>query len=323
LLDETKKVMKMIPRHQKLYVALNLTCNDVASEVEGGLFNDVHRVIRAEEHLYIKSFSEEAKTPGFPPLPTTSLQRYRVAVSLHEHAQKIVRGKVYVPRLMAVDPDNRAIAMEGAKGTNLYEYVLSKETFHYAVEQVSQVLIWLASLHALKNSKALSVRANSQAFKYYKATLQYRELFEFLPDEKLEAANVFLDEHLINQEAVLHGDLNTRNIIICDDGRIAVIDFEQGQVGCGSHDAAYLISEIVIASFAVNEAVEKLINLLWSNYEAGSFNVDKHAHFRRHLSFQVLYRLKGPSRHVWTGHLNDSIKAKIEAWCVDEFSSRL
>lgn len=313
----------MIPRYQKLYVALNLTRNDIASVVEGGLFNDVHRVIRADEHFYIKSFADEAKIQGFPPLPTTALQRYKVAVDLHEHAQKVVRGNVYVPRLVVADADNRAIAMEGAKGVNLYEYVVNKETFHYAVEQVSQILAWLGSLHALDNPNTLSIRVNSEAFKRYKATLQYQKMFDFLLKKNLEAASVFLNEHLTLQETLLHGDLNTRNIIVCEDGRIAVIDFEQGQVGCGSHDAAYLISEMVIASFAVNEEIEALISLLWSHYESDAINIDKHARFRRHLCFQVLYRLKGPSRHIWTGHLSDYIKAKIEAWCAREFSSRL
>ncbi|MDQ0122883.1 tRNA A-37 threonylcarbamoyl transferase component Bud32 [Pseudomonas lini] len=313
----------MIPHHQKLYTALKLTGNDIASVVEGGLFNDVHRVIKSEEHFYIKSFADEAKTEGFPPLPTTALQRYKVAVDLHEHAQQIVRGKVYVPRLLAADPDNRAIAMEGAKGVNLYEYVVNKETFHYAVEQVSQVLTWLSSLHALENSNILSISANSDAFKHYKATLQYQKTFEFLFKKNLKAADAFVNEHLTLQETLLHGDLNTRNIIICEDGRIAVIDFEQGQVGCGSHDAAYLISELIIASFDVNEEIETLIDFLWSCYETKAISIDKHKRFRRHLCFQVLYRLKGPSRHIWTGHLNDDIKAKIEAWCVREFSNRL
>lgn len=309
----------MIPRHKKLYAALSLTFDDIAYEVEGGLFNDVHRVIRADELFYIKSFADEAKTAGFPPLPTTSLQRYQVAVSLHEHAQKIVSGNVYVPRLLAADAENRAIAMEGAKGSDLYEYLLNKENFHFVVEQISQVLTWLTSLHATSKSKTLSVSANSEAFKCYKATLQYRNLFEFLPNGKLTAANLFLDQHLKNQESVLHGDLNSRNIIICADGRIAIIDFEQAQVGCGSHDAAYLISEVVIASFVVNESVEALINLLWRCYETDLFNIEKYTRFRRHLCFQVLYRLKGPSRHVWTGHLDGDIRTKIEAWCADEF----
>jgi tRNA A-37 threonylcarbamoyl transferase component Bud32 len=263
------------------------------------------------------------KPKDFPPLPTTALQRYKVAVDLHEHAQKVVKGKVYAPRLLAADPDNRAIVMEGAKGINLYEYVVNEETFHYAVEQVSHVLAWLGSLHALENPNILSISANSEAFKRYKATLQYQKIFELLLENNLEAANVFLNEHLTSQETLLHGDLNTRNIIICVDGRIAIIDFEQGQVGCGSHDAAYLISEIVIASFVVNEEIETLINLLWSCYEPDVINIDKHKRFRRHLCFQVLYRLKGPSRHIWTGHLSDDTKAKIEVWCAREFSYRL
>ena len=313
----------MIPSHQKLYAALKLTDNDIASVIEGGLFNEVHRVIRSEEHFYIKSFADEAKTPGFPPLPTTALQRYQVAVDLHENAQKVVTGKVYVPQLLAADPANRAIAMEGAKGINLYEYIVNNETFHFAVDQISQVLAWLSSLHTLENSNILAISSNSDAFKYYKAALQYRAIFELLFKKNLEGANAFVNEHLTLQATLLHGDLNSRNIIICEDGRIAVIDFEQGQVGCGSHDVAYLISEIIIASFVVNEEIEALTNLLWSHYETNATNIDKYKRFRRHLGFQVLYRLKGPSRHIWTGHLNGDIKAKIETWCKRELCSRL
>jgi thiamine kinase-like enzyme len=312
----------MFPAHQKLYTDLKLTDNDIASVIEGGLFNDVHRVIRSEEHYYIKSFADEAKTPGFPPLPTTALQRYQVAVDLHEHAQKVVTAKVYVPRLLAADPDNRAIAMEGAKGINLYEYIVNKETFHFATDQISHVLAWLSSLHALESSNILSINANSDAFKLYKTALQYRATSECLK-KNLEGTNAFINEHLTLQATILHGDLNSRNIIICEDGRIAVIDFEQGQVGCGSHDAAYLISEIIIASFVMHEEIEALINLLWSHYETNAVNIDKYKRFRRHLGFQVLYRIKGPSRHIWTGHLSGDIKAKIEAWGKRELCNRL
>ena len=313
----------MIPIHKKLYAYLNLTIKDIANAVDGGLFNNVHRVTRLDEHFYIKSFTNEAKTQGFPPLPTSASQRYNVAVQLHKHAQKVVTDHVYVPKLLASDSDNNAIAMEGAKGKNLYDYVVNDETFSFAVEQASHVLSWLGSLHKLKNTNTISMNFNSKDFKKYKATLQYKNMFEFLPRKNLENASLFLDEHISLRDTLLHGDLNTRNIIICEDGRIAVIDFEQGQLGCGSHDAAYLISELVIASFVVNEDTDALIDELWLSYEAIPTNPDKHMLFRRHLCFQVIYRLKGPSRNIWTEHLTDGTKAKIEKWCSREFNSRL
>jgi tRNA A-37 threonylcarbamoyl transferase component Bud32 len=296
----------MIPIHKKLYADLNLTIQDIATVVDGGLFNNVHRVTRLDEHFYIKSFTNEAKTQGFPPLPTSASQRYNVAVQLHEHAQKVVTDHVYVPKLLTSDSDNNAIAMEGAKGKNLYDYVVNDETFSFAVEQASHVLSWLGSLHKLKYTNTISMNFNSKDFKKYKATLQYKNMFEFLPRKNRENASLFLDEHISLRDTLLHGDLNTRNIIICEDGRIAVIDFEQGQMGCGSHDAAYLISELVIASFVVNEDTDALIDELWLSYEAIPTHPDKHMRFRRHLCFQVIYRLKGPSRNIWTEHLTES-----------------
>ena len=313
----------MNPRHQKLYRALKLTRNDIACVVDGGLFNDVHCVIKAGEHFYIKSFSDQAKALSFPPLPTTALQRYEIAVALHEQAQTVVTSNVYVPRLMAVDLENRAIAMEGAKGIYLFEYMVNQATFSLAVERVAHVLIWLKSFHELKNSNTPILKINSEAFKRYKTILQYQKSFEFLQSKNLEEANAFLNEHLTIEETLLHGDLNSRNIIICEDGRIAIIDFEQGQLGCGTHDAAYLISEIVIAASVIDEDIEAVINLLWHCYEIDTRNITKYRRFRRHLSFQVLYRLKGPSQAIWTGHLNDKVKANIDAWCAQEFSSRL
>lgn len=310
-------------RHQNLYEALKLTGDDIAAVVDGGLFNDVHRVTRAEKHFYLKTFADQAKAQGFPPLPTTALQRYRIAVALHEHAQNVIKDDVYVPRLMAVDLENRAVAMEGAKGIDLYEYIVNQASYTFAVEKASQVLAWLRSFHAQKNLDKAFINTNSVAFKRYKAILQYQTNFECLQNIKLDAAHAFLIEHLTTQETLLHGDLNSRNIIICEDGRIAIIDFEQGQMGCGTHDAAYLISELVIAGFAVNEKIEALISVLWQCYETDAINIDKYKRFRRHLCFQVLYRLRGPSRDIWTGHLNDKLKANIEAWCAHEFSIRL
>ncbi|QDH17198.1 aminoglycoside phosphotransferase family protein [Swingsia samuiensis] len=261
----------------------------------------------------------------FPPLPTTSRQRFTVAtcVHLHAHTSRHQASLVNVPALLAFDEKDYSIAMENAPGRPLHELLISREYFDRAFKIGLRVVAWLRNFHLTPCSDHDLIMESSQPFKAYKADLQYTRLFEYLSPPQVDVAERFLHRQIKNTKSVLHGDLNSRNILVDDENRINVIDFEQGQVGNGIHDVAYLVSEFVIYSFFQNSDPEEQIKRFWREYDWEFRNRLRWEEYRQHLAFQVLYRLKGPSRQVWAGHLDEPTRRQIEDWSLRQFAEWL
>ncbi|WP_265658147.1 hypothetical protein, partial [Verminephrobacter eiseniae] len=89
---------------------------------------------------------------------------------------------------------------------------------------------------------------------------------------------------------------------------------------------AYLLSEYVIRDLRFGVGPEATITAAWEGYCQAR---DRHANaetwrrLRLHLGFQTLYRLVGPSRKVWTGHLDDVMKDAVRRWSTAELSAWL
>jgi aminoglycoside phosphotransferase (APT) family kinase protein len=98
---------------------------------------------------------------------------------------------------------------------------------------------------------------------------------------------------------------------------VSVIDFEQGHFGEGSYDLAYLLSEYAIRALRQHRDPLPIIARAWDHYGSTRSPADPAAWQRRlhlHLAFQCLYRLVGPTRAVWTGHLDDAAGRRVREW---------
>lgn len=139
------------------------------------------------------------------------------------------------------------------------------------------------------------------------------------------AGERFVADYLLRSEDPVHGDLNSRNILSTE-GVVSVIDFEQGHFGEGVYDLAYLLSEYVIRDLRFGVDPEANIMATWKSYcHSCGRNSDAETwrRMRIHLGFQTLYRLVGPSRKVWTGHLDDVKKDAVRRWSTTELSAWL
>ena len=135
--------------------------------------------------------------------------------------------------------------------------------------------------------------AASDPFKRFKIDLQYRKVLADVPQPLHAAATQFIDAYLVNRAEPVHGDLNSRNVLV-DAGSPAVIDFEQGHFGEGSYDLAYLLCEFAILRLRAEEDPEALLESAWRRYaDARAWPGDGAAfiRWRVHLAFQTLYRL--------------------------------
>ncbi|WP_404993820.1 phosphotransferase family protein [Cupriavidus pauculus] len=303
---------------------------DALTEVSGGLFN---RVMRGESErgiFYLKQLTDSARSGSFPPLPTTRAQRYAVAVAWHEHAIACSAGhSITVPALLAASADDSLIVMAEVRGHPLYENLVTHPAKASSIEShLVKIVTWLGRFHEQSMPQRDKMHAASHAFKRYKVRLQYEDLFPLLSSPLMDGAHAFVAAYMQASSDVVHGDLNSRNILVEGD-TVAIIDFEQGHLGDGIYDLAYILSEYVIFSHAHSHSfaeMETFINAMWQEYVKVRPQGEAQAEERRfqaHLGFQTLYRLVGPSRAVWSGHLDDSVKHDLNGWAMDRLSKCL
>lgn len=276
-------------------------------EVSGGLFNDVARFRCGGVLYYFKKFNDTAKEAAFPPLPTTAFDRWRVALACHHHALNGAGEKLAVPELVFEDTTKTYLIMGAVSGQDLF-YILKDVTqFDLALEIGDQACAWLRTFHTVAMEGLAMVEKASQPHKLYKINLQYEALLPLLSEQDVPKAKSFIGTIQQDSSCVLHGDINSRNILYDPKAGVSIIDFEQGQVGDPYYDLAYLCSEYVIAAIVAHYDLDAVIARQWAAYHDQALQDVPQGQgavrFQIHLGFQCLYRLVGPSRHVWTGHL--------------------
>lgn len=291
----------------------------------GGLFNRVVQVQSSAGTTYLKRFTDAASSGDFPPLPTSASQRCLVASSWHELALRAsaLELRVTVPPLVAVQTGLDLVAMEQAQGEPLYDALVGDDLG--VGKTLQAVTAWLGALHSLPLEPRPLLLAASGPFKAFKIELQYTRVLPEMPQALHAAGERFAADYMQRSEEPVHGDLNSRNILSAEGG-VSVIDFEQGHFGEGVYDLAYLLSEYVIRDLRLGVDPEATITSAWGSYcKARDRDADAETwrRLRLHLGFQTLYRLVGPSRKVWTGHLDDVTKDAVRRWSTAELSAWL
>lgn len=289
--------------------------------VSGGLFNRVARVQTATGAKYLKRFTDVASSGDFPPLPTTAAQRCLVAASWHDLAFAAAAREprvVGVPALLAVQTDAQVVAMDHAPGEPLYEALIAGQPD--LLGALRKTSAWLATLHTSSLEPREQLLAASKPFKAFKVDLQYTRVLQEIPSALHQPARRFISSYLETVSEPIHGDLNSRNILAAEDA-VWIIDFEQGHFGEGVYDLAYLLSEFVIRDLRKGADPQESVNVAWEAYRRARSWSGEHTAWRRfriHLAFQTLYRLVGPSRTVWTGHLGAEEQNSLRRWSLTE-----
>ncbi|EJF91076.1 phosphotransferase [Bartonella tamiae] len=289
-------------------------------KIEGGLFNKIVKAHLSNSNVFIKKFTNKAEAGCYPPLPTSAAQRFTVACKWHNmsiEASKMCNG-VNVPKIISLYDDLFIIVMDEVKGKPLYEYLLNDHCIDNEI--LEKIIFFLAKLHNMTINNKNMLYSSSNEFKKFKIKLQYNDMFNYIPIEFISKLEKFILNYINTNCDLIHGDINSRNILI-EKNEISIIDFEQGQLGEGIYDISYIISEYVIQGIRLNSDIETMIKKNWYLYcdaRKSSDLTNQYAAFRLHLAFQTLYRLKGPSRHIWSNHVNNDKKNKIIHWCYYE-----
>lgn len=285
-------------------------------EVSGGLFNHVYKLNKSSVK-YMKIFSDTAKSPNFPELPTTSTERCIVALEAHKIAYSSRSALILVPEILDYNLEKSYILMSGIEGEPLYNFVTN---LHYSLDNLfcytMKCIEWLKKIHCANIPRKAFIDNASDKFKKYKIDLQYNRLLNYLNETSRQNATLFIDSYINSKEQLVHGDFNSRNILLnTNTNQIGIIDFEQAHIGSGVYDVAYIASELIIrivASQNEDKKLDEYIEKIFNSYYDDRLNLKTtFVIFSKHLFFQVLYRLVGPSKLAWSGHLNEVKKTEI------------
>lgn len=305
-----------------------LSCNiSELLEVNGGLFNYVYKITDLDnKNHYLKIFTNRAKVKDFPPLPTSAQQRCFVAVECHKSALKLdplITG-VSIPEISDYSIDNCFISMDAIPGSHLFNYLIDTNiSLDTIIFFYKKVMLWLSMLHNQPNTNLAAIDVDSDLFKRYKIKLQYSDLLPLIPAKFQKLAQIFINEYLNTKLHLVHGDLNSKNILVEGKDNISIIDFEQGHIGNGLYDVAYLCSELIIRLIAAGTVnLEFYIHTLLIDY-SNKLSQEETLNYRKHLAFQVLYRLVGPSQNIWSGHLHEFQKQQIKDWSLEQLAKLL
>ncbi|NIG54478.1 aminoglycoside phosphotransferase family protein [Chitinophaga sp. Cy-1792] len=304
---------------QFLRERLNISLGQATLQpVTGGLFNEVYRVGDEQQEYYVKRYLDKPVSGIFTPPEIPATQRRELAFKVHDYCRRIEGNKSHVPAIRQDEASNTLVIAGVANGKPLLSYLAAGKAPVTALLAVSRVL---ARLHTASHNVTAYTEQPlylNTVFRDYKLQLQYYELASHLEPDIAVKVRTLADQYKMQQLCLLHGDINTRNIVLNENTEaIGIIDFEQAHVGHPVYDLAYLLSELLIhqwyyASEVMQQAIRRMLELYF-----GVNTTIRYAEVRdilnAHIGVQILYRFLGPSRNSWTYYVESPRREEIIA----------
>ncbi|MFB6457144.1 aminoglycoside phosphotransferase family protein [Chitinophaga sp. Hz27] len=276
--------------------------------VAGGLFNQVYRISDEQQTWYVKQYLDKQVSGIFSPPEIPATQRRQLAYKVHDLCRRMEGNKAHVPEIRQDESSNTLVIAAVANARPLIDYLSTGKVPVTALVAVARVL---ARLH----TATYNVTAYTEQFLYrnttfrdYKLGLQYYELSRQLEPDLAALVRLLADNYKLQQYCVLHGDINSRNIVLNEGTEaIGIIDFEQSHIGHPIYDLSYLLSELLIhqwyfESDAMQQTIRRMLELYFSINTVIQY-ADIREALNAHIAVQVLYRFLGPSRDSWTHYI--------------------
>ncbi|HEV3156946.1 MAG TPA: aminoglycoside phosphotransferase family protein [Candidatus Baltobacteraceae bacterium] len=297
---------------------LGVTESDILKiEVQkAGLFKLILRIETKKGRWYFKQYVDRAPTAVFESIPETpALERAELAYQVQKKAVAATSllGNV-VPNIVAYEPEIQGFLMDFVDEPKpLIEYLSKGEVPNSAIRQLPSAL---ALLHENTFGKYRpSSLFGNRTFRDFKLDLQYEQIAQKISSQGDELRR-FLARYKNRSDCILHGDINSRNVLLNNHERVFIVDFEQSHLGAPAFDVAYILSEYLISFEYFGRTSERLliIHQFLEKYFSVFDKDDRHhveCEITMHLGSQMLYRLWGPSKDQWTFYLDEQSKNRV------------
>lgn len=288
------------------------------NEQKGGLFNKVYKItVNHSDTYYYKQYLDKEVSTIFTPPKIPSNKRAELAFIVHKKAEDFNIDINTVPNIF-FDKESNTLIIRGIDNPIVMIDDISKN--RVSLSHAKLIAKTISRLHkelATDNYRNNDLFLNEE-FRDFKLKLQYYDLAEKFDKKIKDSIHELVEKYTRDRMCALHGDLNSRNIIINGNNnqKIGIIDFEQSHVGNPIYDISYFLCEIFISCVYFDKI--SLLKDYFSNFlkeyslNNPNYNLSTHINdFKQHLAVQILYRFYGPSRDSWTFYVEDENKLII------------
>jgi thiamine kinase-like enzyme len=297
---------------------LGITEPDILNiEVQkGGFSNLVLRIETKKGRWFFKQYVDDAPSEVFENLPEIpALDRAERAYQVQKEAIEATSflGNV-VPNIVAYEPEIHAFLMDAVHEPKaLLEYLSEGEIPNAAITQLP-VALALVHKSTFGKHRSSSLFGN-RALRDFKLDLLYDKIAQKLCSQG-EGLRRFIARYKNRFDCLLHGDINSKNVLLNNNGRISILDFEQSHLGAPAFDIASILSEYLISIEYFGRTSERLlvIHQFLEKYFSIFDQDDRHhveCEITMHLGSQMLYRLWGPSQDQRTFYLDKPSKNRV------------
>lgn len=317
MFTDTSDFTALEPQIVKMLSVGFAKCSDL-TRIEGGLFNDIYRWVVGKENetghevaYYLKQYQNSHRSNVFMPPAIDKKIRCSLAFKVHRLFNTINDDLNITTRIHQMEQYDLLVIQGVNHAKPLIDYLASGEILG---QPLALLMKGIARLH-LTGAKQAFIKDEFYAntvFRDYKLQLQYYDLAAGLEaDADLKRAIITLaDRYKTQKYTVLHGDLNSRNIIVnAQDKSFGVIDFEQSHIGHPVYDLAYILAEVYMSCLYHGLDADVLVSRLLQAYAKSNATIDVGrimGEFKKHLGVQILYRLYGPSKASWSFYMSDA-----------------
>lgn len=212
-----------------------------AEELTGGVSCVALRVRAGDRHLVVKQSLDRLRVADEWLAPRERAVQEAAALEL---AARIVPGSV--PRLVDADPSSYALTIEHAPAgwRTWKDDLLAGRTD----ERVGRALgDYLAAWHGATAGDA-QVRERfdaPEAFDALRVDPYYRTVMQRLPD-LADAVAPYVDQMTARRRCLVHGDYSPKNVLVGDDARPWVVDWEVVHTGDPVFDVAFMSNHLML-----------------------------------------------------------------------------
>lgn len=264
------------------------------SEMEGGWINPLFLVRREQNSFVMKQILEKGKEGG----DHENFEFPRERIMNEYHATIIAKkyGPSLIPEIIHADFENYILAIEYFESEMLFEWLKRNPL----TEDIGRKLVnFLINLHNnTTNDYFVQKMVSHKSYWHLKYKYQYLEA-PCSPKTK-KIIKDFVEEFSKRKICLVHGDMNSRNVLVDKDNALKIIDFEEAAFNDPAHDIGMMLSQLIIEKEVFEKIRAKDILLFFNTYL-------KHIKFRNkeklrrsiimHTSAIILARLEGTVKY--------------------------